>query len=48
MNSLDFIIVGIYAIVLISIATFISRSKDGKKKTAEDYFLAGRSLPAKK
>ncbi len=45
MNSLDFIIVGIYAIVLISIATFISRSKDGKKKTAEDYFLAGRSLP---
>ena len=45
MNSLDYIIVGIYAIVLISIATLISRSKDGKKKTTEDYFLAGRSLP---
>ncbi|MGB0764419.1 MAG: solute:sodium symporter family transporter, partial [Luminiphilus sp.] len=30
---------------LIAIATFISLNKSGEKKTAEDYFLAGRSLP---
>ena len=45
MNSLDYIIVGFYAVMLIGIATYISRTKKGEKKTAEDYFLAGRSLP---
>ena len=45
MNSLDYMIVGVYAVALIAIATFISLSKSGEKKTAEDYFLAGRSLP---
>ena len=45
MNSLDYIIVGIYAVVLVSIATYVSLSKKGEKKTAEEYFLAGRSLP---
>ena len=45
MNSLDYLIVGIYAVVLVAIATYVSLSKKGEKKTAEEYFLAGRSLP---
>ena len=45
MNSLDYLIVGLYAVSLIAIATYVSMSKKGEKKTAEDYFLAGRSLP---
>ena len=45
MTSLDYLIVGLYAVVLIAIATFVSKTKSGEKKTAEEYFLAGRSLP---
>ena len=45
MNSLDYLIVGFYAVALIAIATYVSRSKKGQEKTPEDYFLAGRSLP---
>ena len=45
MNSLDYLIVGLYAVALITVATYVSMTKKGEKKTAEDYFLAGRSLP---
>ena len=45
MNSLDYLIVGFYAVALVTIATYVSRSKKGEDKTPEDYFLAGRSLP---
>ena len=45
MNSLDYLIVGFYAVALIAIATYVSRSKKGQEKTPEEYFLAGRSLP---
>ena len=48
MNSnfqlLDYIIFGLYAIVILSVGLWVSRSK-GKEKTAEDYFLASKSLP---
>ena len=44
MNSLDYLIVGLYAVGLIAIATYVSMTKKGEKKTAEDYFLAGRNL----
>ena len=44
-NTLDWIIVGIYCIGLITLATYVSRTTSGKERTAEDYFLAGRSLP---
>ena len=44
-NTLDWIIVGIYCIGIISLATYVSRTARGKERTAEDYFLAGRSLP---
>ena len=32
MNSLDYTIVGIYAVALIAIATFISLNKSGERK----------------
>ena len=44
-NDLDIFIVVIYCAGIIAIAQFVSKSKQGHEKTAEDYFLAGRSLP---
>ena len=44
-NTLDWIIVGIYCVGLIALATYVSRTTGNKERTAEDYFLAGRSLP---
>ena len=44
-NTLDWIIEGLYCIGIISLATYVSRTSLGKERTAEDYFLAGRSLP---
>jgi SSS family solute:Na+ symporter len=44
-NTLDWIIVGIYCVGLIALATHVSRTSGNKERTAEDYFLAGRSLP---
>ena len=43
--SIDYIILVIYGLVIISIGLWVSRTKKGKEKTAEDYFLAGKSLP---
>ena len=43
-TTLDILIVVIYCIGIISIATWVSKDKKGHKKTSEDYFLAGRSL----
>ena len=42
--SLDLWIIGIYCVGLIALATWVSKD-NGKNKTSEDYFLAGRSLP---
>ena len=44
-NNLDWFIIGFYAIGLIILATYFSRTPKGKERSAEDYFLAGRSLP---
>jgi len=44
-NTLDWIIVGLYCIGIIGLATYVSRTKAGEERSAEDYFLAGRSLP---
>ena len=44
-NTLDWVIVGLYCIGIISLATYVSRKKHGVERNAEDYFLAGRSLP---
>ena len=43
--TLDWIIIGLYCIGIISLATYVSRKKAGSERSAEDYFLAGRSLP---
>ena len=32
MNSLDYMIVGFYAIALVAIATYVSRTKKGEQK----------------
>jgi SSS family solute:Na+ symporter len=42
---IDYFIFGLYAIVIISVGLFVSRTKKGVEKTAEDYFLAGKTLP---
>lgn len=41
---IDYLIFGIYALVIVSVGLWVSRSK-GKEKTTEDYFLASKSLP---
>ena len=44
-NNLDIFIVVIYCVGIVTIAQYVSKSEQGQEKTAEDYFLAGRSLP---
>ena len=44
-SNLDIFIVGFYCVGIIILAQYVSRSQQGVEKTAEDYFLAGRSLP---
>ncbi len=44
-TTLDYAIFIIYGIVILSIGLWVSRTKKGETKTAEDYFLAGKSLP---
>src|SRR5210317_192900 len=42
---LDYLVFGLYAVTILAIGLWVSRDKDGKQKTAEDYFLASKSLP---
>ena len=44
-ETLDFIVFAIYALIILFFGLWVSRSKDGKTKNAEDYFLASKSLP---
>jgi solute:Na+ symporter, SSS family len=41
----DYAIFVAYALLILSIGLFVSRGKKGHKRNAEDYFLAGKSLP---
>lgn len=41
----DYLIFGIYALVIIAVGLWVSRGKKGVQKTTEDYFLASKSLP---
>ena len=43
--AIDFVVVGIYAIALLTLAQWVSREKDHRHKNTQDYFLAGRALP---
>ena len=42
---LDYLIFVIYAFIILGVGLWVSRNKDGKEKSAEDYFLASKSLP---
>ncbi|MGD2035370.1 MAG: sodium/sugar symporter [Bacteroidales bacterium] len=44
-QTLDYIIFGLYAAIIVSLGLWVSRTKKGSEKTTEDYFLAGKSLP---
>ena len=43
-QTIDFIILICYLILLVCLGLFLSRNKDGKEKSANDYFLAGNTL----
>ena len=43
-ETIDFLILVFYLILLVGLGLFLSRNKDGKEKTANDYFLAGNTL----
>ncbi len=43
-KPIDFIILVCYLVLLVCLGLFLSRSKDGKEKSANDYFLAGNTL----
>ena len=45
LSSLDLTIIGIYAIVLLGVALYVSTRKSTADMSSEDYFLAGKSLP---
>lgn len=44
LEVIDLLILLAYLIILISLGLFLSSSKDGKQKGANDYFLAGNTL----
>ena len=44
-HTLDYVVFVAYAILILSVGLWVSRTKKGHKKTTEDYFLAGKSLP---
>ncbi len=41
----DYFVFVVYAAIILSIGFFVSRAKKGHTRNAEDYFLAGKSLP---
>ncbi len=43
-HFLDYLIFGLYAFIILGVGLWVSRNK-GQEKTAEDYFLASKSLP---
>ena len=45
LQSLDYFVVALYAVILLGVAWYVSRERAGHEKTTTDYFLAGKSLP---
>ncbi|NQT77490.1 MAG: sodium/solute symporter [Bacteroidetes bacterium] len=41
---IDYIVFVVYGLLIVSVGVWISRTKKGQQKTAQDYFLASRSL----
>jgi SSS family solute:Na+ symporter len=44
-SVIDTIVFCAYALMIVAIGLWVSRDEKGHQKTAEDYFLAGKSLP---
>lgn len=44
LSTLDYIVFVLYALIIVFIGLWVSRSKKGVQKTAQDYFLADKSL----
>lgn len=45
MQTIDFVILAIYAVAIFGLAQWVSRDKGGHQKDSTDYFLAGKALP---
>lgn len=45
LTGIDFVIVAVYAAIIIAIALRVSRTRVGHERDTEDYFLAGKTLP---
>ncbi len=45
LSTLDLTILVVYLIGIFALAQWVSREKEGRKKSASDYFLAGKALP---
>jgi solute:Na+ symporter, SSS family len=45
MITIDYIVFAMYGVLIVSLGLYMSRTKKGTEKTAEDYFLASKSLP---
>lgn len=45
LSTLDLTILLVYLIGIFALAQWVSREKEGHKKSASDYFLAGKALP---
>ncbi len=43
-QTIDYIVVAIYIVILVGMGLFLSRSKKGEEKSSNDYFLAGNTL----
>ena len=44
-HTLDFIVFGAYAALILFVGLWVSRTPKGTSKSTEDYFLASKSLP---
>ena len=44
-STVDIVVFSSYCLLILFIGLYVSRGKKGKEKSAEDYFLAGKSLP---
>lgn len=44
-QTLDYIVFIVYALLILGLGLWMSRTKKGEQKSAEDYFLASKSLP---
>lgn len=43
-STIDYVIFGLYVLLIVVLGLWLSRSKGGQEKTSSDYFLAGRTL----